>query len=940
MASIIEGYTYDIFVSYRQKDNKYDGWVTEFVDNLKRELESMFKEEVSVYFDVNPSDYLLESYDVNASLKDKLKCLVFIPIISRTYCDPKSFAWDNELRAFISLASRDSFGFKVKLPGGNVSNRVLPIRIHDLDPADIKLFESAVDGVIRSIDFVYKETGVNRQLRAKDDDIIIKTSGQNLYRDQINKVALAIKEIIESMKLQAGQVILKEIDIKVKQSEEKKDSDIEREPGEKIIKPEKEVIEDKIVQEKAERRSLWARYRILVPVIMAVLIILVGLIFLLNHQSKVRWAKEVALPEIEKLITETKTIDAFNLAQKAEKYISKNPKYQELAAFVTGRLTILSDPQGADIYIRKYSDVNGEWVYLGKTPADTVKLPFFTPYLVKLEKSGYDSVTGVSITQLIKETLAPDTLFRKLFKKGYIPEGMVYVEGYGTELANNFLKKKHGFFMDRYEVTNKQFKEFVDKGGYVKRDYWKNAFIKDGKPLAWEKAITYFKDKSGRPGPATWEGGYYPEGQDNYPVSGVSWYEAAAFAEFAEKSLPTLEHWRSGAGFPISYIGDHLSSNIIPLSNFNGKGPETVEKSHGISCFGVSGMAGNVKEWCYNNTSTGDRIILGGAFDDVVYMFSSLSQLAPFDRSSKNGFRCVQYIDKEKLPSRVFDTILFTKARDISKEIPVNDNIFKVYKNQFLYDKTDLKAVIEKRDESPDNWAVEKISFNAAYENERMIAYLFLPKNGSPPFQTLIFFPGSNARDEKDLLSSVNSYWFFDFLLKNNRAVMYPVYKGTFERNFTLDFPMQSHQYANWIVKITQDLSRSIDYLDTRTDIDTKKLGYIGQSWGGRLGLIIPAVEERLKLSVLIVGGSTYKPFPEVDPFNYVPRIKIPVLMLNGKYDVSFPFETAVKPYFNLLGTPDKDKNLILYETDHYVPKSEIIKETLNWIDKYFGPAK
>lgn len=123
MACPIPGYEYEIFISYRHKDNKYDDWVTEFVENLKKELESMFKDEVSVYFDINPSDYLLESYDVDASLKDKLKCLIFIPIISRTYCDPKSFAWDNELKAFINKASNDKFSFKIKLPNGNVANR-------------------------------------------------------------------------------------------------------------------------------------------------------------------------------------------------------------------------------------------------------------------------------------------------------------------------------------------------------------------------------------------------------------------------------------------------------------------------------------------------------------------------------------------------------------------------------------------------------------------------------------------------------------------------------------------------------------------------------------------------------------------------------------------------------------------------------------------------
>ncbi len=126
MSSIIEGYNYDIFISYRQKDNKHDGWVTEFVSNLKGELDSMFKDEVSVYFDINPGDYLLESYDVYASLKDKLRCLIFTPVISRTYCDPKSFAWDNELKFFVDEASGDHFGFKIKLPNGNVANRVLP----------------------------------------------------------------------------------------------------------------------------------------------------------------------------------------------------------------------------------------------------------------------------------------------------------------------------------------------------------------------------------------------------------------------------------------------------------------------------------------------------------------------------------------------------------------------------------------------------------------------------------------------------------------------------------------------------------------------------------------------------------------------------------------------------------------------------------------------
>jgi hypothetical protein len=197
ISSIIEGFNYDIFISYRQKDNKGDRWVSEFVDALKIELESTFKEEISVYFDINPHDGLLEIHDVDASLKDKLKCLIFIPIISHTYCDPKSFAWEHEFKAFIDQASQDQFGLKVKLPNGNVASRVLPVRIHDLDNADIKECESILGGVLRGIEFIYKESGIDKPLAPEDDEK--KNLNNTKYRIQIIIVAHAIKEIILGM---------------------------------------------------------------------------------------------------------------------------------------------------------------------------------------------------------------------------------------------------------------------------------------------------------------------------------------------------------------------------------------------------------------------------------------------------------------------------------------------------------------------------------------------------------------------------------------------------------------------------------------------------------------------------------------------------------------------------------------------------------------------
>jgi TolB-like protein len=197
MASIVPGYEYDVFISYRQKDNKQHGWVTEFINNLKGELESTFKDEISVYFDINPHDGLLETHDISASLKEKLKCLIFIPIISQTYCDSRCFAWQNEFVVFNKMAKEDQFGRDIRLTSGNIASRILPVKIHDLDPEDKMLLENELGGILRSIDFIYKSTGVNRPLKPNDERA--ENLNHTYYPDQINKVANAVKEIITAI---------------------------------------------------------------------------------------------------------------------------------------------------------------------------------------------------------------------------------------------------------------------------------------------------------------------------------------------------------------------------------------------------------------------------------------------------------------------------------------------------------------------------------------------------------------------------------------------------------------------------------------------------------------------------------------------------------------------------------------------------------------------
>ena len=225
MASIIPGYEYDIFISYRQKDNKGDRWVSKFVDALKTELEATFKDDISVYFDENPHDRLQETHNVDKSLEGKLKCLIFIPILSQTYCDPNSYAWQYEFLTFLRMAENDRFLRDVKLRSGNVASRILPIRIHDLEPEDVKLFEKETGSVLRALDFVFKtSTGVNRPLKANEDhpnDNLNKT----FYSDQINKVAHAIKEIILGMKLELAESLEEKSVFKETKAEVKKEGE-------------------------------------------------------------------------------------------------------------------------------------------------------------------------------------------------------------------------------------------------------------------------------------------------------------------------------------------------------------------------------------------------------------------------------------------------------------------------------------------------------------------------------------------------------------------------------------------------------------------------------------------------------------------------------------------------------------------------------------------
>ena len=665
------------------------------------------------------------------------------------------------------------------------------------------------------------------------------------------------------------------------------------------------------------------------------LILFLALCFLaywrIDRDRKISWAREQAIPQIEKLGGEEKWSAVYTLAKSVHEIIPTDPTLAKLEEWFLGTTSITSDPPGARILWRGYSDSTGEWLSLGETPASAILFPRGTS-IVRLEKAGFEPFEGpVSGAELSASPITLDRL-------GTLPPGMIHIP------AGRYLLDMPGldnidsatasdYFIDRYEVTNKQFKEFVVAGGYQNRQLWKYPFKQEGKVLTWDQAMAVFRDATGRPGPATWEVGSYPEGKADHPVCGISWYEAAAYAEYAGKSLPTIFHWNVVAG-------TEFSSEIVPRSNFAGKGTSAIGTYRGISRFGALDMAGNAREWCWNE-SRGKRYILGGGWNDPEYMFNDAYAQDPLDRSPTNGFRCIRYAGSDGSRDAL-ERSIDVPVRNLAGERPVSDETFRYYRSLYNYDRTPLNAAIVSTDSTHLEWTVQKIVFSAAYGNERMAGFLFLPRQKQARYQVVVFFPGSDVIYNRIANPSVMPK-DFDFILRSGRAVLFPVYKSTFERGDGLksDVPSATNSWKDHVIMWVKDLSRSIDYLETRQDIDCSKLAYYGVSWGGELGGIIPAVEARIKVVVLHVAGlSLEQSLPEVDALNYVPRVKSPVLMLNGEYDHYFPVETSMKPMFKLLGTPADQKRSVLYPTGHAAPRNQLIKEVLDWLDHYLGPVQ
>jgi eukaryotic-like serine/threonine-protein kinase len=658
----------------------------------------------------------------------------------------------------------------------------------------------------------------------------------------------------------------------------------------------------------------------LVPAVLVLTLMVGALIWTMRHNAKVRWAREEAIPEVSRLIDKQQLLPAFRLATQAKRYIPSDPFFAQIDRDYLADVSIRTTPPAADVYVKDYADRSDNWQRLGTSPLEGIHVPFGY-FRWKISKKGYATFEGAAAvyrTAVINFALDPEAT---------VPADMVRVSGGPFQWGNAAAVDLPPYLLDKYEVTKREFKKFVYGGGYKKSQYWKEPFVKDGHTLTWEQAVQEFRDRTGRPGPATWELGDYPKGQDDFPVAGVSWYEAAAYAEFAGKSLPTVYQWYNAAG-------PSIFSDNVGLSNFSSNGTVSVGSLGGISPYGSYDMAGNVKEWCWNRA--GDRrYILGGGYNEAVYMFVDEDAQSPFDRLPTYGIRLMKNIGGP--PGEALTRPIEHLTRDFTKEKPVSDQVFNIYKAFYTYDKTDLKPHVESVDDTSEYWRRERITYNAAYGNERILANLFLPKNATPPYQTIVYFPHGGAFDER---SSENvEMVFLDFIIRSGRALLLPVYKGTYERHVeTTEGP---NVWRDLTIQRTKDFFRSVDYLETRTDIDHDRLGFYGVSSGASAAPRLLALEKRIKVAVAI-GGGLYPGSlpPEADSLNFVPHVAIPFLMINGKYDFDTPLNTCQIPMFRLLGTPLKDKRHALFDVGHLPARNDIIKETLDWYDHYLGPVK
>jgi serine/threonine protein kinase/formylglycine-generating enzyme required for sulfatase activity/predicted esterase len=692
-------------------------------------------------------------------------------------------------------------------------------------------------------------------------------------------------------------------------------------------------------------------------VILAAFIVLAVAVWVFWRNANVKWARN-QIPRIEELAQAGRYFEAYDLASGVQQYLPNDATITRLMPTISDTLSVTTDPGGARVYLKRFlPDEKGNFPpreLVGTTPINNLRIPR-GQYILYIERNGKaqtERTVSGTIMRAGKARVIPSPLSvqQKLIEADKMPERMAFVPGGDYRLVawarpTDARVRLDDFFIDKYEVSNQEYKEFINAGGYLKKQYWKYPFVKDGKTVPWEEAIDEFKDRTGLPGPRSWSNRNFLEGKAEHPVTDISWYEAAAYAAFRGKQLPTIFQWEKAArNGNVSPFGNYMPWGIFYpgdtldyRANFRNNGTLPVNSSEfGMSPFGGYNMAGNVSEWSLNETSEG-FIATGGAWGDPTYTFAQYGTFPGFYGSNKLGFRCALNASNatgEQGAMRI----------EINEEIPVyapsSEVSFNNWLNYYRYDKMPLDPqIVEVKD--TDEWRREKITFNGA-DGERAIAYLYLPKNFPGPLQVIHFVPPSDVESGLRPLPQAMEDMLGPFI-KSGRAAFGVVIKGYIERLRPEGYTEPANttvEYREKIVNWVTDLRRGLDYLETRNDVDASRIAFFGPSSGARMGLILAAVENRYA-SVFLLGSGVRKPYAqwiaEANIINFAPHIRAPKLMVHGRYDESLSLKTEAEPLYKLLRGP---KRIVLYDGGH-IPPFEFLVTTMNsWLDETLGPVK
>jgi dienelactone hydrolase len=665
---------------------------------------------------------------------------------------------------------------------------------------------------------------------------------------------------------------------------------------------------------------------------------LVASAVLVYHQQRlVRATQQVA--EIERLVRDQRFHDAFQAAEKVLPILPNDTTLNRLRPVFTDFLNIVTVPPGATVSIRRLGDSDSTWRTVGTTPITRLPMPKLLAemgYQMRIRHAGFETAEVLASVftdlSLLGGSRPIDTMY--LDPVGRPTANMMRIRGFTIPNGKDTIHVGD-YYIGKREVTNAEYKRFVDAGGYGRPEYWTEPMVRDGKPVRWEDGVATLVDQTGRPGPSTWTGGTFPTGRENYPVGGVSWYEAAAYARFAKMRLPTERHWSIAA----MRNAREVLWMYAPWSNMNSTSVRPVAQGR-MSAWGLYDVAGNVREWCVNALGSG-RLTYGGAWEDSPFNINHRIERDAFDRSADNGLRLAQYSDADSVVAFLTRPLIRLPRADFNKVVAVSDATFEGFRRMYDYDPQPLDTKLENEGQtSTMRW--QKVSFTASYPGPRMAAYLLFPRNASGPFEPVILWAASGAITDRHFNPADPMLGtFIGSIPQSGRVLVVPLFMGTYERDdstfsITQSIPDSTTRFRDLRVQWIKDLRRTVDFLETRKDIRADRLGFYGLSWGGENAPVALAMDPRIKAAVLYSAGYHARAArAEVNAVNYAPRVHTPTLMLNGKYDVVFPYETSQKPFFDQLGTPARDKKMVMSETGHIVPLDIGIKAGLEWFDKY-----